>query len=219
MYTWQQWCQYVQSMHAYVQAKDGKIQQLEKAIEDLKAEIGNLKDQKRIHIDKIEYKFDQLKVETLEGTLNIGINPSAVEDMAVNSKGDSSTTNTNVEAQAMDQKAQPQSPLDASVQGLRGEITKELLLFLNQQVPRQLAVLQAEHGHTLDSWHQRLIVEDLGRQIDQRITYYLRQMEPGATEDQLSSIKDSVIFRTKNDIQAALNEYFNKLPQKDVELT
>lgn len=29
-----------------------------------------------IHIEKIEYKFDQLKVETLEGTLSIGMSPS-----------------------------------------------------------------------------------------------------------------------------------------------
>ena len=39
----------------------------------------------------MEYKFDQLKVETLEGTLNIGLNPSdlqAIEDFSVpNGKG------------------------------------------------------------------------------------------------------------------------------------
>ncbi|PPA72370.1 spore germination protein GerPC [Jeotgalibacillus proteolyticus] len=29
-----------------------------------------------VHIEKIEYKFDQLKVETLEGTLSIGLTPS-----------------------------------------------------------------------------------------------------------------------------------------------
>ncbi|KIL47367.1 spore germination protein GerPC [Jeotgalibacillus campisalis] len=29
-----------------------------------------------VHIEKIEYKFDQLKVETLEGTLSIGLSPS-----------------------------------------------------------------------------------------------------------------------------------------------
>ena len=39
----------------------------------------------------MEYKFDQLKVETLEGTLNIGLNPSdlqGIEDFSVpNGKG------------------------------------------------------------------------------------------------------------------------------------
>ncbi|KIL45645.1 spore germination protein GerPC [Jeotgalibacillus soli] len=29
-----------------------------------------------IHIEKIEYNFDQLKIETLEGTLSIGLSPS-----------------------------------------------------------------------------------------------------------------------------------------------
>ncbi len=38
-------------------------------------------------MEKIEYKFDQLKVESLDGTLNIGLNPSnlkeTIEDLAV----------------------------------------------------------------------------------------------------------------------------------------
>ena len=39
--------------------------------------------------NELEYKFDQLKVETLEGTLNIGLNPSdlqGIEDFSIPSK-------------------------------------------------------------------------------------------------------------------------------------
>ena len=38
---------------------------------------------------ELEYKFDQLKVETLEGTLNIGLNPTdlqGIEDFSVPNK-------------------------------------------------------------------------------------------------------------------------------------
>ena len=37
-------------------------------------------------LNELEYKFDQLKVETLEGTLNIGLNPTdlqGIEDFSV----------------------------------------------------------------------------------------------------------------------------------------
>ncbi len=51
-----------------------------------KEELQQLKEKPAVHVDRIEYKFDQLKVETLEGTLNIGLNPSdlsGIEDFAV----------------------------------------------------------------------------------------------------------------------------------------
>ena len=37
--------------------------------------MNSLKEAPSTKIDRIEYKFDQLKIETLEGTLNIGLNP------------------------------------------------------------------------------------------------------------------------------------------------
>lgn len=223
MYTWQQWYQYVQQMHGFIQAQSVKMTEMEKALEELKAEMSQLKDKKSIHIDKVEYKFDQLKVETLEGTLNIGMNPSAVEDMAVSKAGEGTSTPA-IPAQGNGFngvfEGTPPSlhgtiPGQDALQGLREEISKELMDFMSKQVPNQLTLLQAEYGHRLDNWHQQLIIEDIGRQIDQRIRFYLSQLGPGSTVDQESSIKDSVIFRTKNDIQTALKNYFNKLPKKD----
>lgn len=220
--TWQQWAQ---QLSAYIEMQKQRIDKLEQTVTKLQAELNALKDQKRFHIDKIEYKFDQLKVETLEGTLNIGMNPSAIEDLAV-SKQEEGASAPAVSAQANGFngvfEGTPPSlhgtiPGAEASQGLREEISKELMDFMGRQVPNHLVLLQAEYGHRLDNWHQQLIIEDIGRQIDQRIRFYLKQMEPGATVDQISSLKDSVIFRTKNDIQTALKNYFSKLPKKDGE--
>ena len=68
--------QYLQQLHSIVMKQENKILHLEKAIFQLNKEIQELKQKPAIHVDKMEYKFDQLKVETLEGTLNIGLNPS-----------------------------------------------------------------------------------------------------------------------------------------------
>ncbi|MGG1517689.1 spore germination protein GerPC [Paenibacillus oryzisoli] len=103
--SWQQWAQH---LCAYVELQKQRIDQLEQTVsrldqtvqtltqtvsslkqtvdkqqEDLKA----LKEEKRFHIDKIEYNFDQLKVEKLDGTLTIGISPGTldqIDDFAVN---------------------------------------------------------------------------------------------------------------------------------------
>jgi spore germination protein PC len=82
--TWQQWAQ---QLSAYIEMQKQRIDQLEQTVNKLQTELNALKDQKRFHIDKIEYNFDQLKVEKLEGTLTIGISPSSldnIEDFTVN---------------------------------------------------------------------------------------------------------------------------------------
>lgn len=82
--TWQQWAQ---QLCSYVDMQKQRIDKLEQTVNKLQADLKAMKDEKRIHIDKIEYNFDQLKVEKLDGTLTIGISPSAldqIEDFSVN---------------------------------------------------------------------------------------------------------------------------------------
>ena len=53
------------------------------------AKIKELGEQPPIKIDKIEYKFEQLKIDSLDGTLNIGLNPLTpdnLEDIIINEK-------------------------------------------------------------------------------------------------------------------------------------
>jgi spore germination protein PC len=82
--TWQQWAQQVS---AYIEMQKQRIDTLEQTVNKLQTDLNTLKDQKRVHIDKIEYNFDQLKVEKLDGTLTIGISPSSldnIDDLSVN---------------------------------------------------------------------------------------------------------------------------------------
>ncbi|KQX60785.1 MULTISPECIES: spore germination protein GerPC [unclassified Paenibacillus] len=82
--TWQQWAQQVS---AYIEMQKQRIDTLEQTVSKLQTDLNALKNQKGVHIDKIEYKFDQLKVEKLDGTLTIGISPSLldqIDDLSVN---------------------------------------------------------------------------------------------------------------------------------------
>lgn len=198
MSTWHEWVQYVHNLHHHIQAQSRKIADMEKELESVKMEMNSWKDQKRIHIDKIEYKFDQLKVEKLDGTLNIGLTPQTIEDVAVDAEAQTE----------MQQSAQPASELQDQIQN-------ELQTYLQQDIPKQIQGLEEQSGIQLDPWHRKMIQQDLGKQMGQRMMYYLKQMEKGATADQMSSIKDSVLFRTKHDLQTAIDSYFNKMPKKD----
>ncbi|MCR8630719.1 spore germination protein GerPC [Paenibacillus radicis (ex Xue et al. 2023)] len=213
---WQQWAQYIHQMQREMEVQSRKIVEMEKSIVALQTsmvalqtEMKSWKEQKRIHIDKVEYKFDQLKVEKLDGTLNIGVTPGALEDIAVNG----SSVTTEYEAAKDADITQIDSKIKSGAE-LPNELARELKIYVEKQVPKQLGVLQAQYGEQLDSWHQKMIVEDLLKQTDARIDYYLRQMTPGATVDQLSSIQDAVLFRTQNDIRAAVDSYYNKFISK-----
>ena len=62
---------------------------MQKKIQSLEKQVSEFQNRPPVHIDRMEYKFDQLKVETLEGTLNIGLNPSdlqGIEDFSVPNK-------------------------------------------------------------------------------------------------------------------------------------
>jgi spore germination protein PC len=211
-----QWVPYVRQMQAQIKAQMDRMEQLEKNMELLKTELQACKEQKRIHIDKIEYKFDQLKVERLDGTMNIGLTPGALEDLSVDGQSGPISVNPNTNTNAFDKNGMEvhndqlfQSPL-----GLRGEIGKELHNYLEEQVPKHMDRLQQQSGQQLDEWHRKMIQEDLNKQLDARMDYYLHQMGQGVNVDQLSSIKDSVLFRTQNDIRSALQQYFDRMPKK-----
>lgn len=47
----------------------------------IQTELNRMKENPGTRIDRVEYKFDQLKIERLEGTLNIGLNPAEQEQV------------------------------------------------------------------------------------------------------------------------------------------
>ncbi|MEH7078355.1 spore germination protein GerPC, partial [Bacillus velezensis] len=67
---------YLQNLNSFVQQQAQQIQELERQLKEFQNEISTLKQQPSTRIDRLEYKFDQLKIERLEGTLNIGLNPT-----------------------------------------------------------------------------------------------------------------------------------------------
>lgn len=101
-----------------------------------------------IHIEKIEYKFDQLKVETLEGTLSIGLSPTELAKHNVEipccDTADPTYEQTRqfIENQIPTIFAGHSSIVDPSGQPITKEQLTEQLI---QQLPHRTEQLQANH--------------------------------------------------------------------------
>jgi len=72
---------YIQQLFSMLESQQKEIVQLRQSISRLSSELNQLKEKPAMTVERLEYKFDQLKVERLEGTLNIGINPADLESI------------------------------------------------------------------------------------------------------------------------------------------
>ncbi|SDC77244.1 spore germination protein PC [Paenibacillus sp. UNCCL117] len=193
---------YFQQLHAYLKWQTDRIRYLETRLDRMEKELEQVKGQERIRIDKIEYNFDQLKVETLEGTLNVGISPSGlngqdIEDMAVDGK--TITTNTS-RSEAFER------------------IQRNVQTFLEQRLPDEMARLKAEYQLELEEDLGARVAGDLQGQTRQRIEYYMQAIAGPAPAsvmpEQEKIITDAVI----NDIQAGLDQFMLKRQQEGGEM-
>ncbi|MFW0779610.1 spore germination protein GerPC [Rossellomorea marisflavi] len=185
-----------QQLYQYIENLHSKIAALEKRMNDLSAELQNMRDSPSINVEKIEYKFDQLKVESLDGTLNIGLNPNSlketIEDLAVEQ---------NVNVKSMQDLGPYKSRLAEAV----GRYIKEELPVLIQDNEMQFQ-------RSLDPQYHDMIQQDLLNQMPGRIEFYLETipyMEGRHTKEEWEA---KVLSRIKQDIQTALYTFMSQMP-------
>jgi spore germination protein PC len=189
---------YLQQLHQYVQQQDQKIQQMNETIRVLKNEIEEIKKKPYTNIDKIEYKFDQLKVEHLAGTLNIGLNPTdpgQIDNFDVQQNG----MNVNgVQQQLKNQLFQ--------------QCSEDVYQFLNDDCVRLIEQMEKQYELRLDDPHRRHIIEDIRKQIDSRIHYYINA-QPLTEQDSLLDKKQEILLHVKQDVENSINHFLNHLPK------
>jgi len=190
---------YFTKLHHYLTWQTNKIKHLEQQIAHLEKEMQELKQRPQTMIEKIEYKFDQLKVETLEGTLNIGLTPNGgtlIEDFAV------SPEKTVV--------PKPEPVLFRSIQSKINE-------YLANDCKTILEQLETKYAYPLDETYRQFILQDVQRQIDERIHFYLQQkMNSGYVPDPSSSeaVETEIVNKVKQDIEQSLDSFMKHLPKQ-----
>src|SRR5690606_3295464 len=141
---------YIRSLYSYIEQQNQRISQLEKILMNIQSEINEMKNTPKTHIDRIEYKFDQLKVETLEGTLNIGVNPVNGQE-TVNFAP--SENNMNI--------PDIRHPYKNFIQ----EIHYELDAYLNNESTPYIHIMLKQKMTSLPDEHVQFILDDIRKQI------------------------------------------------------
>ncbi|USK34738.1 spore germination protein GerPC [Bacillus sp. F19] len=200
LYYDQSMMQCVQHLYGIVQAQDQKIKKLESAVSAMMDEIEELKKRPSTTIEKIEYKFDQLKVETLEGTLNIGLNPTVpdqIENFEVDQKG--------LQVNQVNNTKRGEEIFEA--------VQARLLAFLNEDCVKYIEQLAAQYRYELDDAHKEFIIEDIRKQIDSRIRFYLKQ----GTYDEsvpVSALIEDITSKVKQDVERSITYFIQALPKE-----
>lgn len=203
----QQLYSYLQGLQAYMQAYERRIQKLEKQIASLQAEVENLQSRPPIHIDTIEYKFDQLKVESLEGTLNIGMNPTdlqeAVDEFAVENQGIYGPNPKGAYGAA--------APKDLMYQGI--ELENQMYRFMEDELPQVVQEVQSELNIPNNNAYLDFIRQDISKQLPSRIDYYLRQAGVSSQERKTDEeLHLYVADQLKKEIKNGVATFMRNLP-------
>lgn len=196
--------QYSEKMRHYLQLLEKRIKDLEKQVATLTNDITTIKEKPSVHIDRIDYSFDQLKVETLEGTLNIGLNPedlSNIEELAIN-------PNSPIK--------QPHAPfyppIDPKQMMNRSmDIEEEMNHFIQLELPDIIRKKQTELNLPEEESYVTFIQEDITKQLPTRIQYYLQQ---GSNRKQNGSnlSNEAIIQALKEEMENGVHLFLSHIP-------
>ncbi|MFB9330617.1 spore germination protein GerPC [Paenibacillus aurantiacus] len=223
-----------------LQEQQQLMSEFQRQLDELRARLQAAESRPVYHIEKMEYAFDQLKVEKLDGTLNIGMTPPSEEyikeigqlvlpgGLTASGKTPPATGDTAMSGpNQFPSMGASSGPGATAPQPPYPEIRQQVDMYLNQVAPEKLAQLENEFGIPLDPYHRRLIIDDIRKQMSARIQYYIQQTaraaaggsgegdEPGSGDNVQPPLSQTqaalVLAKTTRDIDAALRAYMTQL--------
>ncbi|RYG72611.1 hypothetical protein EU245_09780 [Lentibacillus lipolyticus] len=174
------WNYYIYHLHQRMNEQDQIIHSLESRLERLENEKNQ---QSQQTIEKVEYNFDQLKIENLDGTLHIGLSPNDLQDI------------------------EDFSVPDAGKSPLNQQLSSELNTYLNHHGEELIRDIAAQHQIPPENFDPVVLTEDIAKQLPERIAFYekeARNKQPDFNEEQL---KSHITEQIKREIHHSLNKY------------
>lgn len=191
---------YTVEMKKYLEKQEQRILTLEAEIHSLAAKLQQMTNQRSVTIEKIEYKFDQLKIEKLDGTLNIGVNPGDIEefvDSTVSNMSSSSPTSFTTEQREI----------------VTSQITAEVSAFIDRELSEMIAQHEAQTGERFEGQYDNFIREDLFKQLPERIEFYLNHHPYNKNIEQANEYTEKIIEQIKTDISQAIYHFLQNVQQ------
>jgi spore germination protein PC len=207
MYMPPEMSRFLQQMNAYLHYQNQQIQQMDEKLQQLIQEFNQFKEKaSEPPVIRNEYRFDLLKVERLEGTLNIGINPNGSE----NGSGSS------IEEFAIGQTLEVPSMVEKQYPQLYPGIQQQVDDYLNNGAYNSLEQLENQYNHPLDVQYRKFIMDDVKKQIDHRIREYLKRINlEEAGPEQLTYIQQTIFEDVKRDIDKTFETFLRNLLRKE----
>ncbi|WP_284139457.1 MULTISPECIES: spore germination protein GerPC [unclassified Virgibacillus] len=140
------WNNYLYQLQQAYQAQNERMQALEERVDQLST---SLKMKNRNNVEKIEYHFDQLKIEKLDGTLHIGLSPNDLANI--------------------DELNIPEANQEDE---WKRRALADLTNYLHHSCPNLIRSLADEYQKPIDEAYLTLILQDIEKQLPQRIEFY-----------------------------------------------
>jgi spore germination protein PC len=193
-----EWINYFTQLSKYINYQANKMTRLENLLQELEDEIHHLKEAKSPSIDKIEYKFDQLKIETLEGTLNIGLTPN----------GENMLDEFQVENKEIT------VPNESKLAEMKERIHHHLLQFIDDEAMKQLLELERTYQETFDDKYRQMIIDDIRKQMPMRIDENMKKIRQKQPTIDSSQYEHAVTANIKNEIITGLHSFIKHKPKE-----
>ncbi|GGB39612.1 hypothetical protein F3157_07275 [Virgibacillus dakarensis] len=192
-----EWTNYFYDLHQHMKEQDKKIKKLESRLNQVE-QIAQEKNKNTI--EKIEYNFDQLKIERLDGTLHIGLTPS---DLA------------NIDDLGINQANQANQGDQVGVeQPIKQTLLTDLSRYLSKEGPTLIQHLAEQYRNPVDKGFQSIMLQDIEKQLPHRIAFYeqeARKNNKVVSEDQLTAY---ITEQIKQEIYQSLVSYMQGNEQK-----
>ncbi|WP_309120454.1 spore germination protein GerPC [Paenibacillus sp.] len=190
-----QWAEQLARLHAENVELNDRVCRLTERLERLEDEIDRLKRRPAPTIERIEYRFDQLKIDTLQGTLHIGVRPEDAAGEPIWSLGEAAVPEPTIVTGA---EPSPPSPF----LGIRDAVHRHL----DEAVPPLLIRLCEAAEYDIDPEEIDRVVADLRAQVDVRIAHYMKLSEYDATREP-AAYEASVTRLTIRDVDTAIRNF------------
>jgi len=228
LHAWQQWALRIEQR---VQEQQQTIERLEQELQRIKQQLAKQEQASPIyHVEKIEYRFDQLKVETLEGSLQIGLStsnpeqlPMMIEDFMMQQQNGNSPPpfpyNTNGQANPPYKGATSNTapPISKSNKKIKNRLHEQHAAHpANASENTQPIVNSEEQAHELHIDHS---IEQIRSSLQQRFSEYIERQSSLLQLEVNEEHKTLIIEDLDRQLAARVHYYYEAQRNKQEQIT
>jgi spore germination protein PC len=189
---------FINQLASQLKRHEEKLAKLEKVHADVMKSIETLKNQPPINVERIDYHFDQLKIERLDGTLNIGLNPQDLQEM----------DEFSIPAPHFRKEQSEKSKVQLN------QLQDRLNTYLEKELPLFIEKAKKEMGLELDQSYAAFIQEDIRRQLPDRLAFYSQKIAKTRRDLSANEEEQEIYQMTIHDIQQAIYAFLRQFPTK-----